>query len=239
MTIEQINKLTVDDVLIELLRRLVDFEVPLPDGEFPYWFTDLNNKTYDNLILHERFIKPSLKEFEDELVIYKAELIAEETERLRKESLHARWNTIAQRDAGYPAFYRIVKNQPNASWFMNSLIEDKTLAVMAENILSQIEITDVAIIKENNDRKKRDDLIAIGRKEKEQCENVQYLLAGYLSKVTLTKPQETALANDLKVTKEKIASSKPKEVKAEIEKLTVNEVITAEIKEALLKELNQ
>ena len=238
MNHEQINKLTVNDVLIILLRRLItSLPNDFPHDEQWYWFKTAP-EDYDTLELHELLTKPTLKEFEDELLVYKQELTDIENERLRIEALMERWNTLTRRDAGVPAFYRLIKFVANAQYYMLVMIKNKKQAVEAEALMTALELEDAKIVKENADRKKRDDLIAIGRKEKEQCENVNYLLAGYNTLRELTPQQATKLKSDFKSVKDKLDESNPKEAKTALESLTVDgTIITTEIKEALLKEL--
>jgi hypothetical protein len=237
MNHEQINKLTVNDVIEVLFFRLFKNQdlSTVPDKWF--WYKD-DIISYDNLELHPSFVKPTLEEFEAELVKYKQELIDIENERLRIEALMERWNTLARRDAGIPAFYRLVKFVANAQYYMLVMIKNKKQAVEAEALMTALELEDAKIVKENADRKKRDDLIAIGRKEKEQCENVNYLLAGYNTLRELTPQQSAKLKSDFKSVKDKLNESNPKEAKTALESLAVDgTIITNEIKEALLKEL--
>ena len=69
---------------------------------------------------------------------------------IRKQNLYDRINTIYERDLGFPAFYLIIKNQPNWMSYMKELIEDPERADEAESLVLQMEIKDVELTNEEN-----------------------------------------------------------------------------------------
>jgi hypothetical protein len=121
MTFEQINLLTIEPLIPLLIDR---------------YLTRLN-------------IEPSQEELEAEFQFYKQELIQEETDNLieieRKSALTQRWRVLQNRDCGVPAYYQLIQTQPNAEFYMMSLINDVSKKEEAELFLQQIEAKDEEI----------------------------------------------------------------------------------------------
>jgi len=81
MNLNEIENLTVESALYELLYRLVDFsQVPIDEDAFDMFGEGLSR--YEQLNVHTSLQKPTLQDFEDELVAYKSELVVEEEARL-------------------------------------------------------------------------------------------------------------------------------------------------------------
>lgn len=122
MNYEQINKLTIEDC-IDILRYRLNLE---EDQETIY------------------------QDYEDEFVIYKAELIVEEDARLaeiaRKADLMERFQVIKNRDSGCPAFYQIKTDTPNYVRYIFDLIADKSREVEAEAFMIQLEAKDAELV---------------------------------------------------------------------------------------------
>jgi hypothetical protein len=134
MTFEQINLLTIEPLIPLLIDRYC-----------------ARNNTDPELGLEQ-------EELEAEFQFYKQELTIEEQANLdeieRKSDLTQRWRSIQNRDAGVPAFYQLLKDEPadhtNAEFYMLSLINDVNKKDEAELFMQQLEIKDLEIIQNQN-----------------------------------------------------------------------------------------
>jgi len=98
-SIDEINAITIDDVIIELMSRLVDLSL-IPIGtNFYNLLPDEGQSLYERIQIHILLEKPSLEELESELIIYKVELVnnfdVNAAERERVEALEARIAALA------------------------------------------------------------------------------------------------------------------------------------------------
>jgi len=123
-SIDEINAITIDDVIIELMSRLVDLSL-IPIGtNFYNLLPDEGQSLYERIQIHILLEKPSLEELESELIIYKVELVnnfdVNAAERERVEALEARIAALADLrlcmvEAGF--------NNPNAKLFVSKIIQ--------------------------------------------------------------------------------------------------------------------
>lgn len=141
MTIEEINAMVVEGNEITLMLRMIDIE-NLPEGEDFYSYPEGEEPSWDNLILNSALgTKPTNQDLEDELVIYKAELVAQEEVRLaeiaRIANLKSRWSKLFDKRLANPD----VAN-PDV-YFRDSILKesDKNLA---ESRLAAVETKDAA-----------------------------------------------------------------------------------------------
>jgi len=81
MTIAEINALTLDDVFVEILYRMVDF-APVPQGFPDYTVDDQQVDVYDQYVLHASVSKPAKSAMEAEFLVYQQELLDAENARL-------------------------------------------------------------------------------------------------------------------------------------------------------------
>lgn len=139
MTHNEINNLTVEGNEILLMMRIIDLD-NLPDGEEIYSFPEGEEPSYNNLILNSVFgTKPTNKDLQDELVIYKAELTTEENARLEELSrindLNNRFNKLFDKRLAMPEI-----SNPDA-YFRDMILKevDKNLA---ESRMAAIEAID-------------------------------------------------------------------------------------------------
>jgi len=128
MTLQEINALTLQDVKSTIQHRVFNKKDPLPqydedyDDEFEIW--------YDTQFTNE--------ELEAELILYKAELTAIEQERLRKENLRNRFESLMDMRMAYHALY---PDQPNPALFLKNLCCQEDHAD-AESKMQQLESKD-------------------------------------------------------------------------------------------------
>jgi len=82
MNFDEINELTTDSVMIFLMARIIDMSL-LPANEYLYTLNeDEQLSAYDRVTLNAAFTKPTQQELDNELVMYKQELIVLEQARL-------------------------------------------------------------------------------------------------------------------------------------------------------------
>ena len=98
MTLDQIDNMTLEDNLWQMIHRLVDI-VGLPEGEALLTLDEDDLLSdYDRIIINPIFIKPTLEELEAELILLKAELTAIEDARLaeiaRVQDINDRWSAM-------------------------------------------------------------------------------------------------------------------------------------------------
>lgn len=137
MTIEEINALTLDDLKSAIQGRVFSQKNPIPeyveetDGEYQEW--------YDAQFTSE--------ELEAELVVYKAELTATETERLRKKDLKDRFYNLSD----YRRAFHKLHDEPNPALWIKNLCEQSDHAD-AESKVSALEADETAWL--NSEEKK-------------------------------------------------------------------------------------
>ena len=163
MNYEQINALTVNDTIHILFDRLITDKSLVPENEF--WLiypevVDPELSMYEQVNVYETLTKPTLQACEDELVIYKAELTADEDSRLaeiaRKDDLVNRFITIHNKNAGVSAFREcdsikaITGDTANAKVYMRDLINDVSRSSEAEALMTEIEAKDVELTTSQN-----------------------------------------------------------------------------------------
>ena len=247
MNYEQINALTVENSIVDLLYKLRDFSI-LGEGEQHYYFVDDENETnYNNLVVPAAEVtKPTLQEFENELVVWKAELTAEEDARLaeiaRKEDLTNRFNTIHSKDSGVPAFHQAAlivaetADTANAKKYIFDLINDISRSAEAETLMSQIEAKDVELTAAQAVQAVKSTRKALGRLARETCQDVLDVIAGWNMERSLTEQQITDLQVAFSDTEAALQANRPHQAKPLIEAITPDEVlITQEMKDEVLE----
>ena len=163
MNYEEINALTVNDTIYILFDRLITDKSLVPENEFWIIYPEIVDpelSMYEQVNVYETLTKPTLQACEDELVIYKAELIVEEDSRLaeiaRKDDLVSRFLVICSKDAGVPAFRKcdsikaITEDTANAKKYMYDLINDVSRSAEAEALMTEIEAKDVELTTAQN-----------------------------------------------------------------------------------------
>lgn len=175
MTLEQINALILDDVKTVVQSRFFSKKDPVPvydeetDGEYEVW--------YDAQFTQE--------ELDAELLVYKQELIDTETERLRKEDLQTRFDSLYDMRA---AFHNLHPDTPNPALWIKTLKEQLDHAD-AESKLASLEAKDAelkaASIAEQLSETKRSN----GQLVRKICSDVLDLVAGNNLEKALTVEQ--------------------------------------------------
>ena len=212
MNYEEINALTVNDTIYILFDRLITDKSLVPENEswiiYPE-IVDPELSMYEQVNVYETLTKPTLQACEDELVIYKAELTADEDSRLaeiaRKDDLVSRFLIIHSKDAGIPAFYNsasiiaITGDKANAKVYMRDLINDVSRAVEAESLMTEIEAKDVELTALQAIYNTKEARKALGRKSRLVCEEILDIIGGWNWTRALTQEQvtqmETTFAN--------------------------------------------
>jgi hypothetical protein len=133
MTFNEINALTVESSIMDLLPRLVNFD-SVPPEEMHYSVSnDDSLSMYERLSLHASLVKPELSDFEAELVVYKQELTDAEQARLdeiaRVADIIARYEAIP--DIQKP-FGRAGMSVTNPALEMRRIISEDDQACLAE-----------------------------------------------------------------------------------------------------------
>lgn len=152
--LERIAALTLDEVFINILYRLVDFST-IPRDEVNYMVSeDVTLSMYDRVALHSSLTKPTLTAMDSDLVVYKQELTDIENARLaeivRQNDLKARWKGIYDRDNGMPAFYSLIPDRPNHAVYLRDDILREQDHALAESRMQAIEAADVIVVKDKN-----------------------------------------------------------------------------------------
>lgn len=163
MTLEKINELTLDDVVIEIVYRLLqgeDFVLTLPDEAEQTRYIDYVVSGAD---------KPSLEEAQAEFLIYKQELIDEENARLaevaRMKDIEDRLTAMSDTRA---AFYSLYPETPNSALWIKQNILDAD-AVTAEANLVALENAD-------SEQKAQRDAVAYVEKRKAEYPSIEELI---------------------------------------------------------------
>jgi len=223
MTIEQINALTVEDVLEILISRLY------PDG----WVAPEPAEG------EEPAEHPPIEELEAELEIYKAELIAEEEARLaelaRIQDLNDRYSVFE--DFGLLQSALSISNP--AAYFRDEILKNsdkeqaETNMVAIESAYTTAkEAQVVAITKQQRIEK--------GRKARLTCENVMDLISGFNLDRELTIEQITTLQQTFANIESALKSGRPTFAKQMITALEPDgELVTQEMKDEALSLLSE
>jgi hypothetical protein len=203
MTLEDINALTVEDVKDLLLFRLGLEEDP-QDGTL-----------------------------EDELEVYKSELIAELNEKLRVEDWTSRFNDISDlrmvcHDLGI--------NEPNLKVFVKRIIEENDEAILLA-IEAQAVITDADIVAKNAN----EDLIRAGQNKIGKCGRVLALVNGINEQKTdLTVAETQALLSTYGPIIQALGAGALETSKALIEAETPDGIVMTQAdKDIILAEINR
>jgi len=175
MTLEQINSLTLDDVKTVVQSRVFSTKDPLPqydeetDGEYEVWF--------DAQFTQE--------ELDAEFLVYKQELIDTETERLRKEDLQTRFDSLDDMRA---SFHTLHPDTSNPALWIRDLISQEDHAD-AESKLAALEAKDVELKAVRDAEVVSETKRANGQLVRKICSDVLDLVAGNNLEKSLTVEQ--------------------------------------------------
>lgn len=133
MTLEEINLLQIEDVIRILRSRVFSKIDPTPVRPDPL----PNDFDYD--VWYESQVTSG--ELDSELVLYKAELVVVETERLRKADLEDRFNSMTDMRA---AFHNLHPNKSNPAIFLRDLLNQEDHASI-ESTMAALESKDIEL----------------------------------------------------------------------------------------------
>jgi len=134
MTLEEINSLVLEDV-----KRQIQWRVEAKAESFPEVPVDQGEDFDYDAWYDEQFTQADL---DAELVLYKAELVVIETERLRKKDLKDRFENLSDMRL---AFHTLHPDTPNPAVFLRDLLEQDDHAD-AEAKIAAIEAKDVELL---------------------------------------------------------------------------------------------
>lgn len=228
--IDQINALTLEDVLYIVLDRILD----LSGITGPAYMLDEDESLpfYDRIIVNQSLVKPPLATLEQELSDYKAELVAAENARLaeiaRVKDIRDRFNAIkdirgainkANLSVTNPAIEleRIVKEDDQV---MLGIIETKAAEFDAE-------------VAKNEVRSQRK---ALGRQSRLISEEILDIVAGHSIQNNLNPAQKDQMEVDFASILQALKVNRPKKAKALILAVQPDGVlVTQEMKDEILE----
>ena len=151
MTLEEIENLDIEKHKMTLAVRLFNESNPHPEPP--------KKPSHDFDYIAWTISQFTQEQFESELIIYKAELVIEENERLRKLDIENRFKNLKDMRA---AFHSKYPNSPNPALFIRDLLNNQD-HLEAENKIKELEILDDEI--ENDPKKILKEFIAARNKE--------------------------------------------------------------------------
>lgn len=201
-SLAEIEALVLDDVIIEVLSRLLDLS-KVPIGVHFYEFGQ-GGSYYERIILHESLVKPSLAEVEAEFAVYKQELL----------------------DKFNP--YQVAKGRVDAMPHLDSLIHKRGIAnskleikrILEENDTALLDVLEAehavfmaekVVIDEIEDDKK------IGKLSKQVCDECLDVVRGHNSKLNLSKGDIQQMKINFADILEALTDGMPNEAKLLIE----------------------
>lgn len=161
MTLEQINALTLENVPVDVIARLLT-------GEYTIEVDEAIENGFDRILVIDA-VKPTREEAEAEFLIYKQELLDEENARLaevaRMADINSRLDALTDSRA---AHYSINPDVPNAAaWIRDNIL--KADAVTAEANLAALESADA-------EQKAQRDAVAYVEKRKAEYPSIEELI---------------------------------------------------------------
>jgi len=142
-SVEEINTITVDDVIIELMSRLLDLSViPLGTNFYNLLPAEDGVTLYERIQVHILLVKPTVEELEAELIDYKVEILADfdvnAAENERVAALKARFQALPDMRI---AMGILGLDVPNLKAYARDIIEskDNTLLENLEAVNSQVQ----------------------------------------------------------------------------------------------------
>jgi len=184
-SVTEINSITVDDVIIELMSRLLDLS-SLPLGTHFYnLLPDEGQELYDRIQVHILLVKPTMEELGFELSVYKLELLDnfDETaaERERVEALENRFAALIDLRM---AMSRIGRKDANLKAFkLDTIINNDT------DILEQLEAENAIYLPIKASEDLIDNAIKNGKEKKAVCDECLDAIRGYNSAAQLTRAE--------------------------------------------------
>lgn len=150
MTLEQINALTVKDVLQIIISKIIT----LPEGEFVSYDESIEGAWYEKIVMPEGITKPSKDSFQSTFDNYISELT---TECNRVKNLETTFHTLYSKDSGMPSFRKIWPEIANPLAFFNQNLHDKEFdfkfnqVLLEETKLEKSDLVQKAYDKMNSD----------------------------------------------------------------------------------------
>jgi len=141
-SVEEINAITVNDVIIELMSRLLDLSVIPLGTNFYNLLPDEGQGLYERIQVHILLEKPTIEELEAELILYKEEILADfdvnAAENERVAALVARFQALPDMRI---AMSILGLEIPNMKAYARDIIEskDNTLLENLEAVNSQVQ----------------------------------------------------------------------------------------------------
>ena len=216
----EIEALILNDVIVEVMSRLVDIS-SVPIGVAFYEFTNDAGSYYDRIVLHESIeVKPSLEEVEAEFVVYKQELL----------DAFDPYMAAKVRVDALPEIRDLIHRRgiPNAELEVKRILKENDSA-----LLDQLEVEHAAYLPEKALADELRDDIRLGKFAKDVCDECLHVVRGHNKKANLTKNEirqmKTAFADIL----EDLQDGMPVEAKVGIEGVT--DPAYASLKAKLLK----
>lgn len=241
MNYEEINALTVNGTIYILFDRLITDKSLVPENESWILYPEIVDpelSMYEQVNVYETLTKPTLQACEDELVIYKAELTADEDSRLaeiaRKDDLVSRFLIIHSKDTGIPAFYNsasiiaITGDKANAKVYMRDLINDISRAVEAETLMIEIEAKDVELTTAQVIQQTKAARKELGMKARKICEEVLDVVAGWNISRELTSEQVNQMITNFAIANTHLKNFRPNSAKTAIQEIEIDGILVTQ-----------
>ncbi len=173
MTLNQMEKLTIDNIFFTILELMVDFST-IPNTE-EKWIL-LNNPSssmYDNVVIHSSLTMPTLASMNEVFATYKAQMIKDEKERVK--DIKERIESMVYFDA---AFRAVHVDYPNIAIWIKLLFDNENYSEV-ESLLVEIETAHIVILEKMT---KQNELVVLkntGGKIKQICSEALDIVRGY------------------------------------------------------------
>jgi|GEM_PF-5992001 len=173
MTLNQMEKLTIDNIFFTILELMVDFST-IPNTE-EKWIL-LNNPSssmYDNVVIHSSLTMPTLASMNEVFATYKAQMIKDEKERV--EDIKKRIEAMIYFDE---AFRAVHVDYPNVAIWIKLLFDNENYSEV-ESLLVEIETAHIVILEKMT---KQNELVVLkntGGKIKQICSEALDIVRGY------------------------------------------------------------
>jgi len=224
-SIAEINSITVDEVIIELMSRLLDLSV-IPIGTNFYNLLPEGQDLYERVQVHILLTKPSMEELEFELINYKLEILEafDETaaERERVEALETRFTALSDLRV---LMSRTNNQQPNMKIFKRDLINDDNTA-----LLGILEAEDAIYKVEKAEDDDLHDDIREGKRAKEVCDELLNVIRGRNGKRSFKRSEVRAMKTAFADLLEFLRDGMPSEARVEVDAVTETTVLDLKVK---------